>query len=159
MGKSRKPNTCRLLEDAGIEYTRVEYLDESTLDAVGVAGKIGVDAERVFKTLVTRGDKTGVEVFCVPANEELDPKKAAVLTGNKRIEMVKPVELFELTGYIRGGCSPIGMRKPYRVHLDETAILHDCIYVSAGLRGMQLEINGEKLAGFIGAELADLAKA
>lgn len=155
---SKKPNTARLLQSAGIEYSQVEYSVEDALDAVTVAAKIGSEPERVFKTLVARGDKSDVEIFCVPGNSELDLKKAARLTGNRRVEMVRPDELQKLTGYIRGGCSPIGMTKPYRIHIDETAVLYQRIFVSAGLRGVQLEVNAEALAGITGAVFADLIK-
>jgi Cys-tRNA(Pro)/Cys-tRNA(Cys) deacylase len=158
MPKSGKPNTTRILQSAGIEYSLVGYEVDDSLDAVTVAGKIGSDPDRVFKTLVARGDRSGVEVFCIPADSELDLKKSARLTGNKRIEMVRPDELLALTGYVRGGCSPVGMKNPYRVHVDETAVLHDKIFVSAGLRGMQLELNPEDLVELIGASFADVAR-
>ena len=156
MPKSGKPNTARLLESAAIDYSLVEYAVDDVLDAVSVAAKIGAEPELVFKTLVARGDKTGVEIFCVPANAELDLKKAAKISGNKRVEMVRADELFEITGYVRGGCSPVGLKKPYRIHIDETAILYDDIFISAGLRGMQLHINAEKLAEFVGAIFTDI---
>lgn len=157
-GKTRpgKPNTARLLEGAEVQYVLVEYEVDDSLDAVTVADKIGAEPERVFKTLVARGDKTGVEVFCLPGNRELDLKKAARITGNKRVEMVNVDELQDLTGYIRGGCSPVGLKKPYRIHIDETAILFERIFISAGLRGLQLEVNAEDVAAFVDAAFADL---
>ena len=158
MAHGGKPNTTRLLDAAGIAYSLVTYEVDESLDASAVAAKLGADPERVFKTLVTRGDKTGIEVFCVPGDGELDLKQAALLTGNKRIEMVRADELLGLTGYIRGGCSPIGLKKPYRIHFDESVVLFDTVFVSAGLRGFQLAINGEELAGYVDATLADLTK-
>ena len=149
----------RLLEAAGIACELVEYeVDEDALDAVSVAAKIGAEPESVFKTLVARGDATGVEVFCIPGNAELDLKKAARLTGNKRVEMVRADELRELTGYVRGGCSPIGMKKSYRTHFDEMAGAFESIYVSAGLRGLQLKAAPGDLVRFTGAVAADCIK-
>ena len=158
MSKHQKPNTVRVLEQAGISCSLTEYPVDEAMDAVSVARKIGAEPERVFKTLVARGDKTGVEIFCLPGNAELDLKTAAVITGNKRVEMVKTDELMGLTGYVRGGCSPVGLKKPYRIYIDETAILFDRIYVSAGLRGLQLEVNAEELAGYVHASFADIIK-
>lgn len=152
------PNTARLLDSAKIEYSIARYPVDDALDAVSVAGKIGAEPERVFKTLVSRGDKSGVEVFCVPGNCELDLKKAARLTGNKAVEMVHPDELPGLTGYVRGGCSPIGMKKSYRIHIDETAVLYPRIFVSGGLRGVQIEVNAEDLCSFLDARYADLTR-
>lgn len=158
MSKTGKPNTTRILQSAGIAHSLVEYEVDENLDAVTVAEKIGAVPDRVFKTLVARGDSSGVEVFCIPADTELDLKKAARLTGNKRMEMVRPDELRPLTGYVRGGCSPLGMKNPYRVHVDETAMLHERIFVSAGVRGMQLELNPDDLVRIIGASFADVVR-
>jgi Cys-tRNA(Pro)/Cys-tRNA(Cys) deacylase len=158
MASHGKPNTARILDAAQIEYELVEYTVDEHIDAVSVANKIGADPDRVFKTLVAKGEKSGVEVFCIPGGAELDLKKAARLTGNKRVEMVPADSLKELTGYIRGGCSPIGMKRSYRIHIEETAILYPRIFISAGLIGMQLEINAEDLSNITDATLADLIR-
>ncbi len=118
--------------------------------------KIGADHEEVFKTLVARGDKSGYCVFCIPVNFELNLKKAAKASGNKNVELIKVKELFPLTGYVRGGCSPIGMKKLFPTFIDETAQLFERIYISAGARGMQIHINPEDLKNLIEAEFADL---
>jgi Cys-tRNA(Pro)/Cys-tRNA(Cys) deacylase len=112
--------------------------------------------EQVFKTLVTRGDRTGTLVFCIPVDEELDLRKAAAVSGNKKVEMIHVKELLEITGYMRGGCSPIGMKKKYPTYLDETAMLFDEIAVSAGRRGLQLILSPATLPGYIGSPYADL---
>ena len=112
----------------------------------------------MFKTLVTRGDGNELFVFVIPVAESLDLKKAAKVSGNKRVEMIHVKEIEGLTGYLRGGCSPIGMKKSYPTYIDETAILFDSIYFSAGKRGVQIILSPETLAGFIGAEFADLTK-
>jgi Cys-tRNA(Pro)/Cys-tRNA(Cys) deacylase len=135
-----------MLETNKINFKTATYeYDEENLDAEDAAKKIGVDPEVVFKTLVTIGDKTCINVFCIPSNFELDLKKAAKASGNKSVEMVKVRDLFELTGYLRGGCSPIGMKKKYPVFIDETSLLFDNIFVSAGLRGLQLNIKPDDL--------------
>ncbi len=122
-----KTNAVRRLEALGVAHETVEYeVDEEALDAVSVARKIGADADGVFKTLVARGDKTGVVVFCIPGPAELHLKKAAAVSGNKSLEMVKAKELLPLTGYIRGGCSPVGMKKEYPTYIDETAHPREC---------------------------------
>ena len=155
--KSPKTNAVRLLEANNIQHsTLTYYVDESDLSGITVAKKIGVEPERVFKTLVTRGDKTGINVFCIPVTEELNLKKAAAVCGNKKIEMIKERELLPLTGYIKGGCSPIGMKKHYPTFIDETAQLFDKISVSAGLRGIQIMIKPDDLAKILGNNFADL---
>ena len=152
-----KTNAMRHLDAAGIPYRTTEYeYDENDLSGVHAAKAIGMPPEQVFKTLVTRGDKTGVLVFCVPVNCELDLRKAANVSGNKKLEMTHVKELLELTGYIRGGCSPIGMKKQYRTYLDETIELFDEIAVSAGLRGQQIIIMPTDLITYINAKSADL---
>ena len=152
-----KTNALRLLETAGIETEVFEYeVDESDLSGVHVAAVIGADPDSVFKTLVCRGDKNGINVFVIPVGQELDLKKCAVVSKNKRVEMIQVKELLGLTGYIRGGCSPVGMKKKYPTYIDETAIVFDSIYVSAGMRGMQVKLNPESLAEYVGAEFADL---
>lgn len=155
--KSQKTNAVRLLESNNIPYSTLTYeVDESDLSGLTVANKIGVDAERVFKTLVTRGEKTGVNVFCIPVTEELNLKKAALACGDKKIEMIKEKELLPLTGYIKGGCSPIGMKKHYPTFIDETAQLFDEISVSAGIRGMQIMIKPNDLVEVVKGKFSNL---
>ena len=152
-------NAMRLLKQAGIPFDTSEYeVDESDLSGVHAAQMLGVDADCVFKTLVGRGALNSLYVFVIPVAEELDLKKCALAAGEKRIEMIHVKELQGLTGYIRGGCSPIGMKKKYPTFIDEIAVLFDRIYVSAGLRGQQLILNPEDLRAFIGAQFADLTR-
>lgn len=152
-------NVMRLLKQARIEFRTSEYeVDESDLSGIHVAQTLGVDPECVFKTLVARGEKKGLHVFCIPVAEELDLKKCARAAGEKKIEMIHVKDLLGLTGYIRGGCSPIGMKKKYPTTFDETAILFNEIYVSAGQRGVQVILEPQTLADFIGADFADLTK-
>ena len=152
-----KTNVVRFLEANNVQHSTVTYeVDENDLSGITVANKVGVDPEKVFKTLVTRGDKSGIIVFCIPVTEELDLKKAAVASGNKKIEMIKEKELFPLTGYIKGGCSPIGMKKKYPTYIDETAQLFDEIYVSAGVRGMQIKIKPDVLIQIVEGRLNEL---
>jgi len=145
------------LEAAGVAFTLGEYeVDEDDLSGVHAAEMIGMPPEQVFKTLVARGDRNGIAVFCIPVAEELDLKRAAAVSGNKSLQMVHVKDLLGLTGYIRGGCSPIGMKKQYPTYIDETCILFDRIAVSAGRRGLQLLIDPEDLCGFVGAMQAAL---
>ena len=156
---SVKTNAMRLLEQAGVPFETGEYtVDESDLSGVHAAEEMGVDVDCVFKTLVTRGEKKGIYVFCVPAAAELDLKKCAALAGEKKIEMIHVKELLGLTGYIRGGCSPVGMKKKYPTWIDETAVLFEKIYVSAGQRGHQLILAPETLADYLDAPFADLTR-
>lgn len=152
-----KTNAIRILETHNISFDVKEYeVDENDLSGETVAEKIGADQEEVFKTLVAKGDKEGYCVFCIPVNFELNLKKAAKASGNKNVELIKVKELFPLTGYVRGGCSPIGMKKLFPTFVDETAQLFERIYISAGVRGMQIHINPEDLKNLIEAEFADL---
>lgn len=152
-------NAMRLLTQAGIPFETSEYpVDESDLSGVHAAAMLGVDADCVFKTLVVRGERRGVCVFVIPVAEELDLKKCAVAMGDKRVEMIHVKELLGLTGYVRGGCSPIGMKKKYPTYIDEIATLFDRIYVSAGLRGQQLIIDPQDLRAYAEATFADLTK-
>ena len=152
-----KTNAMRLLDAAGIAYRTAEYeYDEDNLSGVHAAEAIGMPAEQVFKTLVTRGDKSGIFVFCIPVAEELDLRKAAAVSGNKKLEMIHVKELLGLTGYVRGGCSPVGTRKPLPVFIDETAALWDTISVSAGARGLQMALAPDDLARASGGSFADL---
>ncbi len=151
-----KTNAVRILESANINFETFEYtFDDEALDAITVAAKINAEPEQVFKTLVCKGD-SGYFVFCIPGNFELSLKKAATASGVKKIEMLPLKELTNITGYVRGGCSPVGMKKLFPTFIDETALLFDKIYVSAGVRGMQLFINPNDLVRIIGAKFADL---
>ncbi len=152
-----KTNAVRILEANKISHSTLEYeSSEEELDAVTVAQKINAEPEQVFKTLVTRNEKSEIIVFVIPGNFELNLKKAARASSSKSIEMIKVKELQPLTGYIRGGCSPIGMKKQFPTFIDETAQLHDNIYCSAGIRGMQLNLNPSDLTKVIDATFADL---
>ena len=152
-----KTNAIRILETNNIQFSIHLYdVDEGDLSGLTVAKKIGVQEEFVFKTLVAKGDKNGINIFCIPITEELNLKKAATASGNKNIEMVKVKDLFSLTGYIRGGCSPVGMKKQYPTYLEETAQLFDQIYVSAGVRGMQVSLSPIDLGKITNAVFADL---
>ena len=154
---AEKTNAIRLIQQAKLPFREAFYeYDESDLSGAHAAQAVGMPPEQVFKTLVTRGDKTGINVFCIPVCCELDLKKAAKAAGDKKIEMVAVKELLSLTGYIRGGCSPVGMKKKYPTFMDETAILWDEIAVSAGARGHQMILNPEQLVDYIGANLMDL---
>jgi Cys-tRNA(Pro)/Cys-tRNA(Cys) deacylase len=152
-----KTNAMRLLEQGGISYKPLMYeVDENDLSGEHVASQIGMPFEQVFKTLVARGEKHGIMVFCIPVNQELNLKKAANAIGEKKIELIHVKELLGLTGYIRGGCSPVGMKKKYPTYLDETCILFDTITVSAGVRGCQLVLQPDELIAYLGAVLYDL---
>lgn len=152
-----KTNAMRKLDKAGIKYEPIEYVpDNSDLSGVHIAKQTGLPPEIMFKTLVARGEKRGLLVFCIPVNAELDLKKCAAVAGDKRVELVAVKELLGLTGYIRGGCSPIGMKKDFPTYFDETVILYDKITVSAGIKGCQLMLSQSELIDFIGATVADL---
>ena len=141
-----KTNAMRMLDAAKIPYEVLEYrVDEDDLSGVHIAEELGFPPERMFKTLVAKGDRMGPVVFCIPVAEEIDLRPAAALTGNKKIEMVHVKDLLGLTGYIRGGCSPIGMKRKFRTFIDETVSLYDKVYVSAGIRGLQLVISPSDL--------------
>ena len=152
-----KTNAVRLVQQAGIPC-REEFceFDEHDLNGNHAAETIGKPAEEVFKTLVARGIKTGINVFCIPVCCELDLKKAAKAAGDKNMELIHVKELLPLTGYIRGGCSPVGMKKKYPTFFDETCQLYDEIAVSAGARGHQMLVPPEELARLVGAKLVDL---
>ena len=157
--KVQKTNAMRLLDSAGINYSMASYdYDESDLSGVHAAHELGVSEDVVFKTLVTRGDGNAFFVFVIPVAESLDLKKAAKASGNKSIEMIHVKEILDITGYIRGGCSPIGMKKAYPTFIDETAILFEKIYFSAGKRGVQIILNPETLAEVSNAEFCDQTK-
>lgn len=147
----------RLLDAAKIPYKTAEYeVNENDLSGIHVAEQLGQPAEQVFKTLVLKGERTGFFVCCIPVDKELDLKKAAKAAGDKKAEMLPLKDLLPTTGYIRGGCSPIGMKKTFPTFIDETAELFDEIAVSAGVRGAQIIINGENLSEYLGAKFADL---
>ena len=152
-----KTNAARLLDTLKLPNELIEYeVDEEHLDAIHVAQTCGQNVDQVFKTLVANGDKNGINVFCIPGAYDLDLKKAAAISGNKSVEMVKVKDLFALTGYIRGGCSPLGMKKKYPVFVDETAQLHETLFVSGGLRGLQIKIAPDNLVIATDATFADL---
>lgn len=154
-----KTNAVRLVEQAKIPCRESFYeFDESDLSGTHAAQAIGMPPEQVFKTLVARGEKTGVNVFCIPVCCELNLKKAAKAAGDKNMELVPVKELLGLTGYIRGGCSPVGMKKKYPTFLDETCVLWEEIAVSAGARGHQMILPPEKLAELVSAKLVDLTE-
>lgn len=155
--KIHKTNAMRILDASGASYSMASYeYDESDLSGVHAAEELGVPADIVFKTLVTRGDGNEIFVFVIPVAESLDLKKAAKASGNKRIEMIHVREILDITGYIRGGCSPIGMKKQYPTFIDETAQLYEEIYFSAGKRGVQIILDPEKLCEITGAVYADI---
>ena len=155
--KISKTNAARMLDKAKIAYRLIPYqVDEEDLSATHVAASLGQDIEQVFKTLVLHGDKTGHLVCVVPGNQEIDLKKAAKVSGNKRCEMIAVKEMFPLTGYIRGGCSPLGMKKKFPTYIHITLEDFEKIYVSAGLRGLQIEIAPKDLVSASNAILADL---
>ena len=152
-----KTNVMRLLDAAKIAYETVEYeVDESDLSGAHIVAQTGLDKDTVFKTLVFSGDKNGFGVCCIPVCEELDLKKAAKIFGEKKIEMLHVKDLLKTTGYIRGGCSPVGMKKQFKTVIDETAQLFDKIYVSGGQRGVTLGVDPQALCAYIGAEFADV---
>lgn len=152
-----KTNAARLLDRAKIEYELVPYtVDENNLAATHVAEELGEDIATVFKTLVLRGDRQGLFVCVIPGDKEVDLKAAARVSGNKKAEMLALKELLPATGYIRGGCSPIGMKKPLPTYFHSTALDHERIYISAGVLGLQIAINPNDLIAFVGAEVADI---
>lgn len=155
-----KTNAMRILEKANIPFETKEYeVDENDLSGEHIAKQLGLDCQQVFKTLVARGEKNGIMVFCIPVNEELDLKKTSVAVKDKKIEMVHVKELLGLTGYIRGGCSPIGMKKKFPTYINETIILFDHVYISAGIRGAQLVMKPEDIIQFTDAQTVDLVRA
>jgi Cys-tRNA(Pro)/Cys-tRNA(Cys) deacylase len=156
--KIEKTNAARLLDKAGVPYKLIPYeFDENDLAAQHVADSLGQDIARVFKTLVLHGDRTGHVVCVVPGNAEVDLKALAKASGNKKVEMIPMKDLLSVTGYIRGGCSPVGMKKRFPTYFHTTALDFDTIYVSAGVRGLQIEIAPADLIGFVGATVASVA--
>ena len=156
--KIEKTNAARLLDKAGISYKLIPYeFDENDLAAQHVADSLGQDIARVFKTLVLHGDKTGHIVCVVPGNAEVDLKALAKASGNKKVEMIAMKDLLSVTGYIRGGCSPVGMKKRFPTFFHSTATDFETIYVSAGVRGLQIEIAPKDLIDFVGATIDEVA--
>lgn len=157
MSSPSKTNAARLLDRAGIPYTLVPYkVDPDNLAAEHVAAELGEDINRVFKTLVLHGDKVGHFVCVVPGNAEVDLKKAARVAGAKKADLIPMKELLPLTGYIRGGCTAIGMKKSFPTYFHSSALDYDTIYVSAGQRGLQLCVAPQALVDYVGATVADL---
>ena len=157
MGKLHKTNAMRLLDAAKIPYEILEYpVDENDLSGVHIADEIGLPYEQVFKTIVTKGDKTGYLVFCIPCHKEIDLRLAASATGNKKIEPVPVKELLGLTGYIRGGCSPVGMKKKFPTYFDRSAEELEYMTVSAGVRGAQFLLRREDIVRYTNAVLVSV---
>ncbi len=154
-----KTNAMRMLDKAKIPYQPIEYkVNDNDLSGVTIAASVGMDCSMVFKTLVAKGDKTGPLVMCIPVDKEIDLKKAAAVSGNKKIEMVHVKDLLALTGYIRGGCSPVGMKKKFPTFFDKSCLSLDQITVSAGIRGCQLLLNRESLVEYTEAKIFELIK-
>ena len=158
-GKIEKTNAARLLDRAGIIYELIPYeVDESNLAAEHVARQLGQDIGCVFKTLVLKGDRTGYFVCVVPGNCEVDLKAAAKVSGNKKADLIPMKDLLGVTGYIRGGCSPIGMKKAFPTYVDSSSEACGYIYVSAGVRGLQIRISPDDLVSFTGAQRYGISK-
>lgn len=152
-----KTNVARLLDKAKIDYELVPYIvDENDLAATHIAEQLGENIKQVFKTLVLRGDKTGHFVCVIPGDEDVNLKKAAKVSGNKKADLIPMKELLPTTGYIRGGCSPVGMKKPFPTYFDSSCEQFDYIYVSAGVRGLQLKVRPALLVDYVKAALAEL---
>ena len=161
MAKQRieKTNVARLLDKAKIDYQLIPYtVDENNLAATHVAEELGEDIATVFKTLVLKGDRTGHFVCVIPGDKEVDLKAAARVSGNKKCDLIPMKELLPTTGYIRGGCTPIGMKKPFPTFIHSTALDFERIYISAGVRGLQIAIHPQALIDFVGATVAELVQ-
>ncbi len=157
MERCQKTNAVRLLDKAGIPYELVPYeVDPDDLGAAHIALQLGEDINRVFKTLVLFGERTGHFVCVVPGNAEVDLKKAAKAAGAKKADLIAMKELLPLTGYVRGGCTPVGMKKRFPTFFHSTAVDYDFIYVSAGQRGLQMKIDPHQLIEYVGAVVTDL---
>ena len=155
--KIEKTNAARLLDRAKIRYELIPYtVDEDNLAATHVAEELGEDIATVFKTLVLKGDRMGHFVCVIPGDKEVDLKAAARVSGNKKCDLIPMKELLPTTGYIRGGCTPIGMKRPFPTFIHATALDFDRIYISAGVRGLQIAIHPQDLIAFIGATVAEL---
>lgn len=159
MKKIKKTNVMRILDKANISYKAKSYEYEiNDLSGVHAAEALGYDPDIVFKTIVTKGDKTGPVVFCLPSEKELNLKEAARISGNKKLEMVHVKDLFHLTGYLRGGCSPIGMKKTFPTYIDISINNHKEISISAGQRGQQIIINSKDFLAFTSAQAANITQ-
>ena len=157
MSGINKTNAARLLDKAKIKYELVPYeVDENDLAATHIATQLGEDIRQVCKTLVLKGDKTGHFVCVVPGDAEVDLKKAAKVSGNKKVDLIPMKELLPTTGYIRGGCSPVGMKKAFPTYFHSTCMDFDYIYVSAGVRGLQLKIAPADLVKYVRASVAEI---
>lgn len=157
MNKINKTNAARLLDKAKITYELIPYeVDEADLSAIHVAGSLGENIEQVFKTLVLHGDKSGYFVCVIPGEHEVDLKLAAKVSGNKKCDLIAVKELLPLTGYIRGGCSPIGMKKCFPTYIHQTCLDYPYIYVSAGIRGLQIKISPADLIKEVKAGVCEL---
>lgn len=154
-----KTNAARLLDKAGIVYQLVPYeVDENDLAAGHIAAQLGEPVGQVFKTLVLSGDRTGYFVCVVPGDSEVDLKAAAKVSGNKKCDLIPMKELLGVTGYIRGGCSPVGMKKPFPTYFHSTALDYDMIYVSAGVRGLQFKVSPSALIAYVKGSVADIVR-
>ncbi|MBR4750972.1 MAG: Cys-tRNA(Pro) deacylase [Thermoguttaceae bacterium] len=159
MTSPTKTNATRLLESANVPFETLEYeVDENDLSGMHIASQLNIPSEQIFKTLVLKGEKLGYFVCCLPVCDELDLKKTAKAFGDKKCDLIPMKDLKDLTGYVRGGCSPVGMKKKFPTIFDETAELFDKIYVSAGMRGMQMVLEPGALIKFVDAKTADLVK-
>lgn len=157
--KIDKTNAARLLDKAKIAYSLIPYtVDENNLAATHVAEELGEDISTVFKTLVLRGDRTGLFVCVIPGDHEVDLKAAARISANKKADLIAMKELLPTTGYIRGGCSPIGMKKPLPTYIHSSCLEHDTIYISAGVRGLQIAIAPNDLINYVGATVAEISE-
>jgi len=159
MSKATKTNAMRKLETAKIPYETLTYpVTDDNFDGVLVAHKIGMNPAQVFKTLVAKGEKNGYLVFCIPVDHELDLKAAAHLAGDKKVEMLPMKDLLPITGYVRGGCSPVGMKKVFPTYLDASALTHEKIAVSAGQRGIQMILAPQDLILITGAATGSITR-
>ena len=157
MGKTNKTNAARLLDQHNISYELIPYeVDENDLGAQHIADVLGENIEQVFKTLVLHGDRSGYFVCVIPGAEEVDLKKAAKATGNKKCDLIPMKELLPLSGYIRGGCSPVGMKKPFPTYIHSSIESYNHVYVSAGIRGLQFKIDPQDLINITKATVCDL---
>lgn len=157
MAKINKTNVARLLDKAGIAYELIPYIvDENDLSAVHVAEQLGENVEQVFKTLVLKGDKSGYFVCVIPGDKEVNLKLAAKISGNKNCDMIHMKDLLQVAGYIRGACSPIGMKKLFPTYFHSSVLDHEYIYVSAGQRGLQIKINPKDLIPMVKGIIGDI---
>ncbi len=158
MGKIGKTNAMRILDKNKVDYNIISYdTSDGEVDGISVAKKIGKSVDQVYKTLVGQG-KEEIYVFIIPVHNELDLKKAAIVTGEKKIELIHVKDILKITGYIRGGCSPLGMKKLYKTYVHESGLMLDEIIISAGKIGLQIEMDPMRLIDIIDAEYLDLIK-